>query len=65
MSGSNARLLVEREKMKKYGYTKAEMLDKKTLERSLEIAKFVAKSNPTWENLEEVAQLEKIIKKLK
>lgn len=51
--------------MKKYGYTRSEMLDKKTLERSLEIAKFVAESNPTWENLEEVAQLERIIKKLK
>ena len=53
------------EKMKKYGYSVAEMLDKKTLEFSLRIAKIEAETNKSLELAEEIARLERIVKNLK
>ena len=51
--------------MRKPRYTISEMLDRKTLERSLEIAKMEMVANPTIRTIAEVKQLERIISKLK
>ena len=51
--------------MKKYGYSVAEMLDKKTLELSLRIAKIEAETNKSLELAEEIARLERIVNNLK